>query len=204
MKFTDVKNFFVMLLSGLLICGCAAQKSVIDEEYLEALKAQEKVKEVYQKGFEDGKNACRHEFTQNLVEEYKRLSRIIEYNEYLRGGFIDPPVIAEVVVPMNVSSDGKKVVMPHVEYVIVKDASFEARNLLERLLKQRKYVYIGVFFTDEAFESKKQELLSVLKDMRNFEIKKAPVVGESGFALIVVTEDQAVVDELLKRGGILL
>lgn len=203
MRFMVSRILGMIFMLG-LIWGCAMQKGVIEKEYLEALKAQEKIKEVYQKGFEDGKNTCRQEFTQNLAEEYKRLSRIVEYNEYLRGSFIDPPLIAEVIVPMSVSSDGKKVVMPHVEYVIVKDANFEARNLLERLLKQKKYVYVGVYFTDDDFENKKQEILNVLKDKKNYEIRKAPVVGESGFALIVVTEDQSVVDELLKRGGILL
>ncbi len=205
-KVRMVVSFVLVFMMSIGLFGCGMKRDVIEKEYLEALEAQKRVDEVYRKGVEEGRNVCRQEFMENLREEYKRLARIIEYNEFLRGGFIDPPMVVEVLNPMSVSADGKKVQMPHLEYMIVKDATFETRGFIERVMKQKKYVYVGVYFSEEAYEERRVEVVGVLKGKEGkYNIKKVPVIGKDGVvALIVETDDQGVVNELVKRGGIVL
>jgi hypothetical protein len=205
-KVKKLKKTTCILISLIVafVAGCAPKVKVVDEEVIKSVEAVEKKDELYAKAYSEGYEACNAEWFERLKVEVENLKRQKMWNKYLAGGYVKPPKIAEVYVPAEVSPDGKTLALPKIEYVIVEDAMFEPRSLVERLTKQTTTVFLGLFFTEDEYEKRLAEVEKFLNKngLRDeVEIRKAPAVDGSGNALLLRTEDRNVAKIIIDNLG---
>lgn len=204
-----VLSFLVGVGVLLNLVGCAPKISVLPEEIKKIMEIEEVKKEidrVYREAYLKGYDDCRKEYYEKLKAEYDMLVKKYGYNEYLRGGFVKPPVIAKVVSPPKVSEDGKSFSAPEVKFVILKDAVFEPRNLIERLLSHNYFIFLGIVYGEDEIREKKNAVEEFLKREcgmnceGKYEVEEVPVVDGKGVAVILKTSDpyvkKKVMDEL--------
>ena len=184
-----------MLLASVgIFAGCAPTVSVIDEEALKSLEAMKQKDELYYQGFKDGVEWCNEGWFTRLQSEMENLKRQKLWSKYVKGGYVKPPLIAEVYVPPKISEDGKVYSPASVEYVILEDARFVSESLLQRLTEKTSLVFLGLFYTDESLEKRKDEVLKYLKQKKwenDVFVETFLTASGKGKALIIRTEDQS-------------
>lgn len=202
------KAAFLLFFSICCLAGCAPKISVVDEEVLRASEVLKNKDEFYVKAYSEGYEACNKEWFERLKVEVENLKRQKIWNKYLEGGYVKAPLVAEVFVPAKVSDDGKTLSLPRIEYVIVDDARFEARNLVERLTKQATTVFLGLYFTKEEAELRLQEVEKYLENdgvKDKVELKSVPTFDGSGLVILVRTEDKILAQKIVQdlRGQVI-
>lgn len=182
-------------LAGISIfAGCAPTVSVVDEEAIKSLEAMKQKDELYYQGFKDGVEWCNEGWFTRLQSEMEDLKRQKLWSKYVKGGYVKPPLIAEVYVPPKISDDGKVYSPATVEYVILEDARFVSESLLQRLTEKTSLVFLGVFYTNESLEKRKDEVWKYLKQKKwedDVFVETFLTASGKGKALIVRTEDQS-------------
>jgi len=189
-KFKHVA-FLVIVLA---LVGCAPKVKVIDEEAIKSFEAVKQKDELYLQGFKEGTEACNAAWFFRLQSEVEDLKRQKLWSKYVKGGYVKPPLIAEIYVPPEVSEDGKSYKPARIEYVILEDAKFVSENLLQRLSKKTVIVFLGLFYTNDALEKRKAEVEKHLKEKGWEEAVWVEVLlaaSGSGKALVVKSEDYA-------------
>ena len=201
----------VIVISGSGLMGCAPKISVLSSEDVKKIENTEKVqkeidkvyREAYLKGYED----CRKEYYERLKAEYDMLIKRYGYNEYIRGGFVKPPVIAKVVNPPKVSEDGKSFSAPEIKFIILRDAVFEPRNLIERLLSHNYFIFLGIVYGEDEVRERRSVVEEFLKREcgisceGKYEVEEVPVVDGKGVAVVLKTGDPYVRKKVIEELG---
>lgn len=193
-----MKAFLILVALMLFITSCAPKISVLSDE-VEALKEFHKEREnFYKKAFEDGKNACKKEMLAAIHNEISMLKDVIEYEKMVKGGFIVPPKVAKVVVPTEVTPDGKKIRAPYIEWIILEDAKFESRSIVERLLSQKYYVLITILSDLSDAETLRQHISAeVEKDGKS--LVKVYKTTKQSFAVVIETKEHALAEKYANK-----
>lgn len=184
----------MLLVSMGIFAGCAPTVSVVDEEAIKSLEAMKQKDELYYQGFRDGVEWCNEGWFARLQSEMEDLKRQKLWSKYVKGGYVKPPLIAEIYVPPKISEDGKVYSPATVEYVILEDAKFVSESLLQRLTEKTSLVFLGVFYTNESLEKRKDEVWKYLKQKKwedDVFVETFLTASGKGKALIVRTEDQS-------------
>jgi len=193
--------FLVIVLT---LVGCAPKVKVIDEEAVKSLEAVKQKDDLYLQGFKEGTEVCNQAWFFRLRSELEDLKRQKLWNKYVKGGYVKPPLIAEVYVPPEISEDGKSYKPARVEYVILEDAKFVSENLLQRLSKKTTVVFLGLFYTNDALEKKKTDVEKYLKE-KGWEgsvwTETFLAASGNGKALVVKTEDYGKAKEISEEFG---
>lgn len=186
-----VGKFMVFVLLWACV-GCASKVKVVDEEAFKSLEAVKKKDELYYQGYRDGVEWCNKEWFMRLQSELEDLKRQKLWSKYVKGGYVKPPLIAEIYIPSKISEDGKTFTSGSIEYVIVEDAKFVSENLLQRLSQKRPLVFLGIYFTNESLNEKKAEIKSYLRQKgwdKEASVEVMMTVSGKGKALLVHVKD---------------
>lgn len=189
-----MRAFLLLIILTFFIVSCTPKVSVLSDE-AEALKEFHKEREeFYKKAFEEGRNACRKEMLAAIHNEISMLKDVLEYERMVKGGFIVPPKIAKVVVPTEVTPDGKKIRSPYIEWIILEDAKFETRNIVERLLSQTYYVLVSILSDLSDAETLRQHISSeVEKDGKS--LVKVYKTTKQSYAVVIETKEYALAEK---------
>lgn len=189
----------ILILSlTVFLCSCAPKVSVLPEEVKSMEEFNKNREEFYRKAFEEGKNACKKEIFSALQNEISRMKDLIEYEKLIKGGFITPPKVAQVIVPPEVSEDGKKVRAPYVEWIILEDAKFETKSLIERILSQKYYVLLGMFSTLSDADIMRDTVSKSVEKEKNVIVKVVQTTNNN-YAVVLETSSMELAEKYEKQ-----
>lgn len=194
---TNIFLFFLSVLSGFILVSCAPKISVLSEEAQSYIEFKEKQQELYKKAFEEGKNACKREIFSALQSEISQMKDLMEYEKLVKGGYIVPPKVAKVVVPPEVSEDGKKFKSSYIEWIILEDAKFESRSLIERITSKKYHVLVGIFSALSDAEALRDV---IAKDISNDKsVVKVLNTTKNSYAVVIETSDISLAEKYSDR-----
>lgn len=193
-----MKKLFICAFLLLFSVSCAPKIGVLSEEAKALEEFKEKREEFYRKAFEEGKSACKKEMLAAIHNEIALLKDVMEYEKMIKGGFVVPPKIAKVVVPTEVTPDGKKIKSPHIEWIILEDAKFESRNIIERLLSKKYYVLIAIVSDVSDAEALRQSVAQEVEKDSKSSVKVYKTTNQS-YAVIIETKEYELAERFMNK-----
>lgn len=174
---------FAVLACLFLMTGCGTQKILQVATEPRALTPEL----AYAQGYEEGKRSCEESVLPFLNNQLQLLKRMNEFKAFVDGGFVVPPVVKEVFVPGEISSDGKTYTAPRTEWVIVGDIKFEPRSFQERLNAEtatKHRLLVGIENSDSNCHTLKNKVEVKGRDL----IKVLPFASGTQCAVVVELE----------------